>query len=313
MLAMENLTDIAVFVRVVESSSFTAAADKLGLARSVVSKRVTRLEERLGVRLLNRTTRRLSLTEAGAALFEQSWPALARIEDAELEVTRLQTEPRGNLKVSAPMTFGILHLAPLLPEFLERYPGVQMDLRLDDRFVDLVAEGFDLAIRIAMLADSTLVARRLAPSRMAVCASPEYWRRHGVPQTPEDLRAHNCISYIYTRTPDVWEFSTQAGDTITVPIRGNLRLNNGLVERTAAVDGVGVAIMPTFYVGEDLQAGRLQPVLTDYPLPELSISAVYPQRKHLSPKVRAFIDFLSETFRPEPYWDRFLGGKEQVG
>jgi DNA-binding transcriptional LysR family regulator len=178
---VENFTDIAIFCRVIDTGSFTNAAAQLGLSRAVVSKSITRLEERLGARLLNRTTRRLSLTEAGAPLYEGSHGALNQIEEAELEIAQLQTEPRGVPKVSAPMTFGILHIAPALPEFLECNPGVKLDLQMDDRTVDLVAEGFDLAIRIASLADSTLIARRLAPCRFAICGASAYFDRSGVP------------------------------------------------------------------------------------------------------------------------------------
>lgn len=296
------LTDIAVFVRVIETGSFTAAADELGVTRSVASKSVTRLEERLGVRLMQRTTRRLSLTEAGAALFERSRPALAAIDEAELAATRLQSEPRGMLRVSAPMGFGILHLAPLIPEFLAQFPGVIVDLRLDDRFVDLVAEGFDVAVRIAAPGDGLLVARRLATCKQVICASPAYWRQHGLPQTPEDLRGHNCMSYVYTRPPDIWEFAAPDGTSITVPISGNLRLNSGLAEREAALRDLGVVRLPAFYVADTLAAGQLEQALADFRLPELAISAVYVQRRHLAPKVRAFIDFLALRFRRSGSW-----------
>lgn len=190
---MDNLTDIAVFVRVVDAGSFTAAGESLALSQSVVSKSVSRLEQRLGTRLLNRTTRRLNLTEAGAALYERSAKGLAELEAAELEATQFQTEPRGVLRISAPVSFTILHLAIALPEFLARFPAVTVDMKMDDRFVDLVEAGFDIALRVAQLPDSGVVAKKLAPSKHVVCASPEYLKRHGTPRTPEDLRAHNCL------------------------------------------------------------------------------------------------------------------------
>ncbi|MGH8503766.1 MAG: LysR substrate-binding domain-containing protein [Gammaproteobacteria bacterium] len=303
---MENFTDIAVFCRVVDTGSFTKAAEQLGLSRAVASKSVSRLEARLGARLLNRTTRRLSLTEAGATLYEGSHSALGRIEEAEIEIAQLQTEPRGMLKVSVPMTFGILHIAPALPAFLEGHPGITLEMRMDDRIVDLVDEGFDLAIRISSLADSTLVARRLAPCRFAVCGSQAYFDRRGVPQTPDDLRAHNCIIYVYQPSPNVWRFSSPDDDKeISMPVRGNLRVNNGIAQRDAALQGLGITVSPTFIVGELFSEGLLLPVLTDYSPPEVSVYAVYPQRKYLSPKVRAFIEFFAARFGPEPYWDRF--------
>lgn len=304
---MDNLTEIAVFVRVVECGSFTRAADELGLSRAVVSKHVSRLEERLGARLLNRTTRRLSLTEVGSALYGRSRSALAEIQEAELEVDALQAEPRGTLRLSAPMSFGILHLAPALPEFLARYPALQIDMSLNDQIVDLVAEGFDLAIRISELRDSSLVARRLGPSRQVICASPEYLRCHGLPREPDELRTHNCIVYAYADSPNLWRFLAPGGSEITVPVRGNLRVNNGLAEREAALRGLGVILTPSFYVGEDIQAGRLQVLLSDYRIQELAVYAVYPQRRYLAPKVRAFVDFLAERFGPKPYWDTFAG------
>jgi len=302
---MDNLTDIAVFVRVVDSGSFTKAATQLGLSRAVVSKYISRLEARLGARLLNRTTRRLSLTEAGAALYANSRDALGQIEEAETEISKLQAEPRGLLKINAPMSFGILHIAPALPAFLARYPDITVEMLMDDRIVDLVEEGFDLAIRIARLADSALVASKIAPCRQVVCAAREYLERQGVPIHPEDLRNHNCIVYTYASSPNVWRFIGLNGNAVTVPVRGNLRVNSGLAEREAALQGLGVIILPTFYVGEDIRAGRLQAVLTNFKARELTVYAVYPERKYLAPKVRVFIDFFRERFGPEPYWDRF--------
>ncbi len=302
---LENLADIAVFVRVVDCGSFTRTAEQLGVSRAVVSKYIARLEARLGARLLHRTTRRLSLTEAGSALYERSRNGLAQIEEAVLEIARLQKAPRGTLKVNAPMSFGILHLAPALPEFLARHPDLSVDVRMDDRIVDLVQEGFDLAIRIAVLPDSSLVARKLAPCRQVVCASPEYLARHGTPQTPEDLRQHNCIVYTYAQSANLWAFATSAGREIQVPVRGSLKLNNGIAEREAALRGLGIIMTPTFYVGDALREGRLVPILTDYPVRELTIYAVYPERKYVSPKVRAFVEFLARRFGPRPYWDSF--------
>ena len=301
---MENLADIAVFVKVVEKGSFTKAADELELSKAVVSKYLTRLEERLGTRLLHRTTRRLALTEAGSALFEQSRLALERIDEAQAALARFQSAPRGRLVVSAPTAFGILQLGCVLPEFLASHPGITLDIRLDDRFVNLVAEGFDLAIRIGRLTDSTLVARKLAPSRQVVVASPAYLKAHGAPKTPEELASHNCFVYTLTARGNVWHFRKD-GEEVRVPVTGNLRLNNGLLERDAAERGAGIAMLPTFYVGPLIAAGKLVVLLPDWKPLELGIYAVYPQTQHVAPKVRAFVDFLVGHFGPKPSWDRF--------
>lgn len=300
---MDSLSDIAVFVHVVRSGSFTAAADKLGLSKSVVSKYVTRLEDRLGARLLNRTTRRLSLTEAGQVFFSRSQHALGEIEEAEAEISKIQGEPRGELRLNSPMSFGVLHIAPLLPAFQARYPEVTVDMVLDDRTANLVEEGYDLAIRIGDLPDSSLVARRLGACRHVVCATPEYFARHGVPQSPADLSDHPALTYRYQDSPSEWSFIASDGSFIQVPINSRLQMNNSLALREALLNGAGVTLTPTFVVGRDIRAGKLKAVLLDYRLIELSIYAVYPQRKHLSPKVRAFIDFLAEQIEDPPHWE----------
>jgi DNA-binding transcriptional LysR family regulator len=304
---MENLSDIAVFVRVVDAGSFTGAAEALQISQPVVSKAVTRLEERLGARLLNRTTRRLSLTEAGAELYRRSLHALKQIEDAELEVARFQTEPRGTLRVNAPMSFSILHLAPVAHEFLARFPGVSLDLQLDDGFADLVEGGYDLIVRIGKLRDSNLVARRIAPARLVLCASPEYLKARGEPQAPDDLLNHNCLMYTLGSTPRAWRLVSPQGEEQMIPLRGNVATNNGLAEAALAVKGVGIALLPSFYVADELRAGRLKCVLQEWIPQDISIYAVYAERRNLTPKVRAFVDFLAAKFGPEPYWDQGLG------
>jgi DNA-binding transcriptional LysR family regulator len=297
---MQNLTDIAIFVKVVQCSSFTSAAEALELSQPVISKAVTRLEERLGARLLNRTTRRLSLTEAGAELYRRSAQALSEIDNAELEVTRYQAEPRGLLRVTAPMSFSLLHLSGLVAEFLERYPGVQLDLQLDDRQVDLVEDAYDLALRIGRLEDSNLVARRITSCRQVVCASPDYVKSHGALERPEDLLEHNCLTYTYLSTPREWRF-VDNGETLVVPVKGSLQSNNGIVLRDAAVSGAGVIMLPTFYVGEQLRTHRLLRLLRSFPAVELAVYAVYSERRNLLPKVRAFIDFLAEKLGSTPW------------
>jgi DNA-binding transcriptional LysR family regulator len=300
---MQNLSDIAIFVKVVQHSSFTAAAEALDISQPVISKAVTRLEETLGARLLNRTTRRLSLTEAGAELYRRSAQALAEIENAELEVARYQTEPRGLLRVAAPMSFSLLHLTAMLPEFLDRYPGVQLDMQLDDRQVDLVADGFDLALRIGQLHDSTLIARRIAPCKQVVCTSPQYLASHSTPERPEDLLEHNCLAYTYLSTPREWRFKDSNGEVIVIPVKGSLQSNNGIVLRDAAVGGQGIAMLPTFYVCNELRDQKLKVILSEFPAAELSLYAVYPERRNLLPKVRAFIDFLIAKIQASPSWD----------
>ncbi len=297
---MEDFAGLAVFAQVVEARSFSAAARSLGMSKSAVSKRVARLEDRLGARLLNRTTRRLSLTEVGAAFYERCARIVSELEEAELAVTRLSSEPRGTLKLNAPVTFGQLQIAPAVPELLARHPELRIDMLLSDRVVDLVEEGFDLAIRLGPLPDSTLVARRLAPDRRVVCATPGYLERHGRPRTPAELETHNCLGYSFLGTQSEWRFRGPRGER-PQRVRGNFQANNGEVLRAALLEGLGLALMPTFIVGRDLAAGRLELVLEDYELPPGGVHAVYPHGRHLSPKVRAFVDFLSDRFARAPW------------
>ncbi len=304
---MDSLSDIAVFVQVVDSGSFTAAADHLDLSKSVVSKYVTRLKDRLGARLLNRSTRRLSLTEVGQVFYDRGQRGLQEIEEAESEVSRLQGAPRGTLRLNTPMSFGILHIAPALPDFLAKYPDLTVDMDLDDRKVDLVEEGFDLAVRISELPDSSLVARRVGPCRHVVCAAPEYLQRHSKPRTPEDLREHNIISYKYQESANEWHFLAPDGKHVSVPVSGSMQMNNSLALREALLRGIGIARTPTFVVGPDIRAGRLQSVLSNYQSLEVHIYIVYPQRRHLSPKVRAFVDFMVKRISDPPYWESVKG------
>lgn len=290
---MENLTDLAVFVRVVELGSFTAAAGSLEISKAVVSKYVDRLERRLGARLLHRTTRRLSLTEAGTALFQRCAAALSELADAESEVARLTGAPRGHLRVTAPVYFGETHVAPLLHKFRGLYPDITLDLDFDNRLADLVKERFDLALRITALADSSLVARRLAPCPQVVCAAPAYLAGRGVPQTPADLRHHDCLSYSLDRTPKEWRFRSARGRWIAVHVNGPIRCNNDIALKQAMLGGLGLRQIPRFIVEPEIASGKLVEVLADYESPPLSVYAVYASRRHLSPKVRAFVDFLA--------------------
>jgi len=299
---MLSLDALQVFVRIAEAGSVSAAARDLGLSKSAASKKLAALEDRLGARLVNRTTRRLSLTEAGADFLERAQRILAELEEAEHEAGRLTDEPRGMLRVNAPMSFGILHVGPALADFMARHPELAVTLDLDDRRVSLVEEGYDMAVRIADLPDSSLVARKLAPVRQAVCASPAYWARHGTPAHPRDLARHNCLVYTYLPAQNEWRFRGPGGP-FAVHVAGNLRANNGDVLREAALAGLGVYRAPTFLIGGDLGAGRLVTVLDDFADQALAIYAVYPHRRHLPAKVRAFVDFLAGRFGPRPYWD----------
>ncbi len=300
---MDSLTDIAVFAQVVESGSFTAAAERLSLSKGVVSKYVSRLEHRLGARLLNRTTRRLSLTEVGRSFYERSRHALQEIEDAELEVSQLQGEPRGTLRVNAPMSFGVMHVAPAVPEFLEKHPELSIDMNLDDRKVDVIEGGFDVSIRISELPDSSLIARRVGPCRHAIVASPAYLERYGTPRHPDDLEKHNVLTYQYQSSAHEWHFQAPGQKPLLARVSGSMRMNNSLALRAALLNGAGVARMPTFVVGRDIQEGTLRPLLTSYTTLEVSIYLVYPQKQFLAPKVRAFVDFMKDRVTDQPYWD----------
>ncbi len=305
-MAYDHLGAMAVFARVVDAGSFSRAAEALGLSKSAVSKQVARLEDRLGARLLNRTTRKLSLTEAGAAFHAGCRQMLAEAEDAEAAVGHLAQAPRGTLHVNAPMTFGQQHVAPALPEFMARYPELDVNLQLNDRTVDLVAEGFDVAVRIGRLADSSLVARRLAPQNTAVVAAPEYLDRHGRPEHPQELDRHACLLYSYLASGPVWHFRGRDGP-VRVPVAGRLEANNGDVLLAAAKGGAGIARLPTFICGDAVRAGELERLLPGWvDTADAAVYAVYPASRQVSPKLRVFIDFLAARFGPAPYWDRGL-------
>ena len=303
-MIMSDLAAMAVFARVVEEESFSAAARLLGLSKSAVSKQVARLEDRLGVRLLHRTTRRLSLTEEGATFFRGCQRALAEAEAAESAVTHLAAAPRGTLKVNAPMSFGVAHLSPLIPAFMARFPDLKVELELNDRLVDLVEEGFDVGVRITRLQDSSLIARRLAPSRNVICAAPDYLRARGSPEAPEALAGHDCLLYSYTTEGRVWRLRNATARR-QVTVRGRLLANNGEALRAAALQGLGVARLPTFIVGDALRQGHLLRLLTDWSDErESGVYAVYPASRNLAPKVRVFVDFLVERFGDPPYWEQ---------
>jgi DNA-binding transcriptional LysR family regulator len=304
---MDRLNAIEAFVRVVERGGFAAAAASLRKSRAMVSKHVQDLEEHFGARLLNRTTRRVGLTEVGRVYYERCVRVLADLAEAELAVGELQAEPRGILRINAPMSFGTLHLAAAVADFTTLHPKVSVDMALNDRIVDLVEEGYDVAVRIGRLADSTLIARRLALCRMAVCAAPSYLARCGEPRHPADLSGHNCLGYTYMSTWDEWRFEG-VGGAQSIRVSGSLNSNNGEALAAAARRGLGIIIQPTFIVGDDLKSGRLMRILADYRPYEPPISAVYPHPRHLSAKVRSFVDFLASRFGDRPHWDAWLDG-----
>jgi DNA-binding transcriptional LysR family regulator len=300
---MDRLANMEAFVRVAETKSFSEAARRLRSSKSLISRQVAALEAELGVRLFHRTTRSLSLTEEGRGYHAQVTRILNEIAEANLSVSQSQAAPRGRLRVSAPMSFGVLHLAPAIRDFLTRYPEVELDLSLNDRYVDVVDEGFDLAIRIGRLTDSSLVARKLARHRMILCASPAYLQQHGAPKDPNDLKRHQCLCYSTNSLAPEWTFATKDGKPWPVAIAGRLHANNGDVLRTASLQGLGITYLPSFIVGADVQASTLVSLLSEFVPTDTAIHAVYPHTRHLSPKVRAFIDFLAERYGPRPHWD----------
>lgn len=303
---MDRFEELQTFVRIVEAGSLSGAAERLELAKSAVSRRLADLEARLGVQLLNRTTRRLNLTEAGRQYYRRCQRILADLAEAEQAVSREHAGLSGLLRIAAPLSFGIQHLAPALDAFLEAHPQLRLDLDLNDRTVNLMEEGVDLAIRIGRLADSSLIARRLAPARMVVCASPQYLARHGEPRHPEELGAHVGLSYSNIPEGLLWQFSGPDGVPLNVRVPYRMRANNGDVLLRAAIDGLGILESPSFICHEAIARGELSLILADYPVREESVYAVYPAQRHLPQRVRALIDFLAERFGDEPYWDRPL-------
>jgi DNA-binding transcriptional LysR family regulator len=304
---MDRLDDMLAFIAVVDCHSFSAAAERLGVSKSVMSRRLSDLENRLGARLLNRTTRRLSLTEVGQAFYERCSRIVADLDEAERAVADLYAAPRGRLRINAPVSFGVMHLAPAIATFLADHPAIEIDIDLNDRTVDLVNEGYDLAIRIGRLRDSSLIARRLSPSRRVVCASPAYLQRRGMPGTPDDLARHDCLIYTNIPLAEQWQFAID-GEVRPVRVSGRLHASNGDLLRAAAVAGLGIAVLPTFLVGDLLASGALCCLPFAGPVPDAAVHAIYPQSRHLSPKVRVFVDFLASRFGPEPYWDTALPG-----
>lgn len=290
---MSQLEDMRLFVDVLDAGSFTAAAEKLGLSKQYVSKRVMALEARLGVRLLARSTRHLRVTELGRSYEEAARTILQDVDGLEQRISGTNRVPRGRLRISAPMSFGTMHLSPVLPAFLAAYPEVALELDLNDRTVDLLGEGYDLAVRIGSLADSSLIARSIAPVVMVTCCSPAYLARRGAPTHPHELAEHDCLLYGHGRHVE-WQFG--GASTLRVAVTGRMRANNGELVRDAAIQGLGLAYLPTFIVGEAIEAGELVTVLDDWRPPTQAVHAVYPQHRQASLPLQTFVDFLRSRF-----------------
>lgn len=300
---MNNLTGMMIFAQVVSSGSFSRAAEEMGMSKSSVSKKVSYLEDRLGVRLLNRTTRKLSLTEIGQVFYERCARIMSEAEEAELAITRLQDEARGHLRLSAPVSFGIRHLGTPLAEFMRQYPDVTLDVALNDRFVDIVDEGYDLAIRIGQLPDSSLIAKKIGESRMICAASKDYWDQKGRPAHPDDLLRHDCISYSLSRLAGQWLFN-DTSKPHPVRLKAKIEVNNGDIACEMAANGAGVVMSPAFICGHLIAEGQLESVLEDFECEPINIYAVYPHNRHLSAKVRLFVDYLKGWLERSRRWER---------
>lgn len=294
-MLMDKFNDINIFVRSAQTRSFSVAAQQLKMSPSAVSKAVMRLEESLGIRLMNRTTRKITLTDDGAAFYERCRQILGELEEAELEVTRSQSTPTGTLRIDLTTELGQLHIIPALPQFIERYPDLKLNISLGNRIADVIEEGIDAVVRIGVGPDSSLIMHGLGTARFIVCAAPNYLRRSGIPQTLEDLKHHNCISFVSPWTGRVfdWQFQ-QDGQEIRLPVEGNLCLNNGESILDVALAGVGLVQIYNYIANEAIARGKLKPVLEKYVAPGSPISVVYPQKRHLSAKIRAFVNFMSE-------------------
>ncbi|MBV8658551.1 MAG: LysR family transcriptional regulator [Burkholderiales bacterium] len=292
---MDRLLSMAVFVCAADRRSFTAAAEVFGISATMVGKHILALEARVGAKLLNRTTRSQSLTEVGRIYYERCKQLLADAEAADACADEMRVAPRGLLRIHAPVSFGSQRLAPALAEYLGQYPEVEIDLALGDRVVDLVEEGYEAAIRIGQLPDSSLVARALQPYTMWLCAAPAYLERAGTPRTAQDLTQHECLGFAYWQKKHSWRLE-QAGETITVPVKGRFTVNNGQALKSAALAGFGIIMQPALLVDDDVAAGRLVRLLSEYELPSRPMSIVYPADKRPTPKLRSFVDFMVATF-----------------
>ncbi|WP_034295309.1 LysR family transcriptional regulator [Herbaspirillum sp. RV1423] len=298
---MNKLREIECFIAVAELGSFVKAADALNVSKAAISRTILELEARLGARLMQRTTRRLSLTEAGALYLQRCKQIVSALDDADQMLTVGNADPTGLLRINVPQSFGVLHLSKVWPCLLQRYPGIKLDITLSDRIVDIIEEGYDMAIRIARLPSSSLIYRKLASTRIVVCAAPDYLEKHGTPHHPEDLKDHMVMGYSYSADKDEWHFDGPEG-AVSVKTHVRMHANNGDTCIAAALAGIGITRQPTFMLSEYIHSGKLVPLMPDYMSAELGIYAVYPSRTHLPAKVRATIDFLVHAFE-EVKWD----------
>jgi len=298
--------EIQTFVNIVEAATITAAAERLSLAKSAVSRRLSELEEQLGVELFHRTTRRLVLTESGQGFYTRCVQILADLEEAEHAVSQAHQELSGQLRIAAPLSFGVMHLGPAIIEFKKLHPKLNFDIDFNDRQIDLIQEGFDIGIRIANLKDSSLISRKLAKISMVICASPDYIKHHGAPATPEELVNHPCFTYSYLDNPGHWSFFDKQNNEQVIKVPKFTQANNGTFINDAAIAGLGIVRQPTFIAYKAIANGELIPILQDYSVASVNAYAIYPPTRHLSQRVRCFIDFLVERFSGEPYWEQDL-------
>lgn len=301
---MDRFAEMQTFLSVVDAGSITAAAERLDLAKSVVSRRLAELELRLDVQLFQRTTRKLNLTESGRSFYQHAQRVIADLEEAERAVTQEHGALKGKIRAALPLSFGLLHLAPAIDVFMQAHPEIEFELDFNDRQIDLIQEGFDLAVRITQLDDSSLIARKIAPVRRTICASPDYLRRHGTPEHPRQLSEHVGLGYSNIAEPGLWSYIDRDGTPRRVKIPLKLTANNGEFLARAAIAGHGIIIAPTFYTYHAIRRGELKIILDDFDWRAINVYAVYPHTRHLSTRVRAFIDFLIERFAGVPYWDR---------
>lgn len=302
---MDRFENMETFIRVVEAGSVSGAANRAGIAKSAVSRRLKELEEHLGVQLFHRTTRRMNLTDTGRVYYHQCVRILEDVLEAESLTSQAHGTLKGKLKVALPSTFGLMHMGPAISDFLQEHPQIEFELDFNDRTVDLIQEGFDLAIRIAMLPDSSLIARRLAPIKHVLCASPSYLEKHGTPQALEELVNHQCLVYSLVHDSEHWIFNSANGEAEKIKIYPYLKSSSGDFLRCAAVDGLGIVQLPSFIVFEEMKQGTLVKLLSEHTKSDLNAYAIYPQTRHLSHRVRAFVDFLVERFKGMPYWDNY--------
>ncbi|MGR8949631.1 MAG: LysR family transcriptional regulator [Gammaproteobacteria bacterium] len=299
---MDRFEEMRNFVRIVDAGSITRAADTTHIAKSAISRRLAELEDRLNVQLINRTTRRMTLTDAGRRFYDECQRLLGDLEEVEGQLNEAETSLTGRIRLAAPSAFGLAHLTPAITEFAKLHPGLKFEIDFNDRHIDLIEEGFDLALRISKLADSRMMARRLAPVGGLVLASPSYWDKHGRPKKPEDLQKHPCIEYSY-RGYSGWRYESPRGKTGSVRINEVMSANHANFIRDAAIAGLGIVLQPTFICNEAIEQGLLEPVLTQYRWIDLELFAIYPNTRHLPNRIRVFIDYLVGLWGDDPYWD----------